>query len=195
RVEASPPTCEYGGEEYSVAGIRIADYRAAPGSEGAAGDNKVYNNTIYVKGKDFSDYPQYTPMAWGIYYSASGGNNHVFGNDIFVEQQDLLTKADAAAFYICGGTTGYGGKFYNNTITTNVPAAWIASRYGGTTNTQLVQNRIVKSESSSRGFPPFRMGWEACESCFAKDVEFGPINWSAFGFGLIFTFRAHGNRV
>src|SRR5690606_14819056 len=109
KVEASPPTTEYGSEEYSVAAVRIADYHAAPGSEGAAGENKVYNNKIYVKGMDFPDYPEYTPMAWGIYYSASGGENYIFGNQIFVDHRDPNSKADAAAFYICGGINGFGG--------------------------------------------------------------------------------------
>jgi hypothetical protein len=62
---------------------------------------------------------------------ASAGDNDVFGNDIVVEKPVLSSKAITAAFYICGGTTGFGGKFYDNRITTNVPAAWIASYYGG----------------------------------------------------------------
>lgn len=95
-----------------------------------------------------------------------------FGNDIFIEKPDLSSKAITAAFYICGGTKGFGGRFYNNHITTNVPAAWIASLYGGTANTKIYNNTIIKSPKANADFKPFRMGWQECEECIAKNVEF-----------------------
>ena len=69
-------------------------------------------------------------MAWGIYYSASGGENFVYDNDIVVNKPDTASKVLTAAFYICGGPEYFGGQFFNNRITTNVPAAWIASLSG-----------------------------------------------------------------
>ena len=172
KVEASPPTCEYGNEEYSVAAIRIADYNAVPGSPGATAGNKIYNNEIHVLGKAFPEHPRYTPMAWAVFYSASGGDNEVFGNRIFVEHPDVGTQSEAAAFYICGGLKGFGGQFYDNEITTSVPAAWIASRYGGTANTQFFNNKIIKSPTAKGEIAPIRMGWQYCNSCYAKDVVF-----------------------
>lgn len=195
RVEASPPTCEYGSEEYSVAAIRIADYHAEPGAPGAAGENKIYNNTIYVRGRNYPGFPKYTPMAWAIYYSASGGENYVFGNRIFVDHLDPETKADAAAFYICGGVNGFGGVFSNNIITTNVPAAWIASRYGGTANTLIANNLIRKAEPADRQFPPFRMGWSPCSSCYAKQVSFRSNTLEGFDFSVDITEQEHDYQV
>lgn len=172
KVEASPPTCEYGNEEYSVAAIRIADYNASPGSAGAAGGNKVYNNEIYVLGRAFEENPKYTPMVWAVFYSASGGDNEIFGNRIVVTHHDIGRQAEAGAFYICGGPKGFGGRFFDNEITTNVPAAWIASRYGGTANTKFNNNKIIKSAKAVGPVAPIRMGWSNCKSCYAKDVEF-----------------------
>lgn len=172
KVEASPPTCEYGNEEYSVAAIRIADYNASPGSPGAAGGNKVYNNEIHVSGRAFEENPRYTPMVWAVFYSASGGDNEIFGNRIFVTHHDVGSQSEAGAFYIGGGPKGFGGQFFDNEIMTNVPAAWIASRYGGTANTKFYNNKIIKSAKAEGPVAPIRMGWVYCKSCYAKDVEF-----------------------
>ncbi|MBK8088854.1 MAG: Ig-like domain-containing protein [Chitinophagaceae bacterium] len=171
-IKTSPPTCEYGHEEYSTAAIRMADYQRKPGSADACLGNKVYNNSIYITANDYPDHKSYIPMCWAIYYSAMGGENYVFGNDIVVEKPILSSKAIAAAFYICGGTEGFGGQFYNNRITANVPAAWLASFYGGTANTKIYNNTIIKSPLANAQFKPFRMGWQGCEECIAKNVEF-----------------------
>src|SRR5688500_3694231 len=48
RIKTSPPTCEYGHEEYSTAAIRMADYRAKPGAANGCYGNRVYNNRIHV---------------------------------------------------------------------------------------------------------------------------------------------------
>lgn len=173
KIKTSPPTCEYGHEEYSTAAVRMADYQARPGSPDGCYGNKVHNNKIYIKAND--TYPadkRYIPMSWAIYYSASAGDNDVFGNDITIEKPVLSSKAITAAFYVCGGTTGFGGRFYNNRITTNVSAAWVASYYGGTVNTKINNNVIIKSPTANAEFKPFRMGWEGREDCIAKNVEF-----------------------
>lgn len=39
------------------------------------------------------------------------------------------------------------------------------------------------------------MGWEACESCFAKDVEFRSNDLVGFGFDLDITEQAHSYQV
>ncbi|MBL7762665.1 MAG: carboxypeptidase regulatory-like domain-containing protein, partial [Chitinophagaceae bacterium] len=172
-IKTSPPTCEYGHEEYSTAAVRMADYRAMPGSESACFGNKVYSNKIFITANDYPDARRYTPMCWGIYYSASGGDNDIFGNEIVINKTDLSSKALTAAFYICGGIEGFGGKFYNNRITTNVPAAWVASFYGGTINTKIYNNTIVKSATANATFKPFKMGWRNdCTECIAKNIEF-----------------------
>jgi hypothetical protein len=168
-ITVSPPTCEYGHEEFSTTAIRLADYNAEPGSltRGCFG-NKVYNNQIHVSSKDYPQYSEYTPMAWAVFYSASGGDNYIFGNEIFVEDLTLGAKNEASAFYIGGGAIG--GQFYDNHITTNVPAAWVASRYGSAKDTEIFNNTIIKSASADHNFRPFRMGWS--DYSVATDIKF-----------------------
>ncbi len=172
KIATSPPTCEYGHEEYSTNAIRMADYEAKPGAEHGTYGNKVYNNKIYIDAKYRAGVPTYVPMSYAIYYSASAGDNDVFGNDIVVKKEDPNSKVITAALYICGGTGGMGGNFYNNRITTNVPAAWVASMYGGTANSKIFNNIIIKSPDATENFKPFRMGWSERADCVAKNVEF-----------------------
>lgn len=169
-IEAAPPTSEYGHEEYSTTAIRIADYNAKPGSPRGCFGNKVYNNKIYVTGKDYPEYIDYIPMAWAVFYSASGGENYFFGNDIHIEDLTLGAKNETAGFYIGGGTIG--GQFFNNRITTNTHAAWVASRYGGAEGTSLHNNTIIKSPNAGESFKPIRMGWAERKDCVAKGIQF-----------------------
>ncbi|MBK8504604.1 MAG: hypothetical protein IPL46_21795 [Saprospiraceae bacterium] len=195
KVKSSPPTCEYGQEEYSVAAIRIADYNASPGSERSASENKLYNNTIYVEGRDFPEFPKYKPMAWAVFYSASGGENYIFGNEIYVDQKDPSSKAEAAAFYVCPGLNGKGGSFYDNQIYTNVPAAWIATMYGGTANTNFSYNKIYKWGDTGIPFKPFRMGWDPCTTCYAKNILFNSNQIDGAAFDIDMTDQDHSFEI
>jgi len=196
KIKTSPPTCEYGHEEYSTAAIRMADYQANPGSQDGCYGNKVYNNKIYITATDtYPEDKRYIPMSWAVYYSASAGDNDVFGNNITIEKTVLSSKAITAAFYICGGTKGFGGKFYGNRITTNVPAAWIASYYGGTANTKIYNNTIIKPPTANADFKPFRMGWQEREDCVAKNVEFRSNDIRGADFGIEATDQDHSYSV
>jgi len=170
KIETSYPTCEYGREEYSTAGIRLGDYHAKPGSPKASVGNRIHNNKIFILAKNYPEPKEYIPMAWGIYYSASGGENFVYDNDIVVNKPDTASKVLTAAFYICGGPEYFGGQFFNNRITTNVPAAWIASFYGGASNSNIYNNTIIPLSGSS--FKTFRIGSAGCDDCVAKNVTF-----------------------
>jgi hypothetical protein len=109
-------------------------------------------------------------MSWGIFYSASGGENYIYNNDITVTKVDPSSKVITAALYICGGPKYFGGQFYDNRITTNVPAAWIASMYGGASNSKLYNNTIIPLNGAK--FKTFRIGTTGCDDCIAKNVEF-----------------------
>jgi hypothetical protein len=170
KIETSAPTCEYGREEYSTAGIRLGDYNAKPGSPKASVGNRIHDNKIYIKAKNYPEPETFIPMAWGIYYSASGGENYVYGNDIVVNKVDTASKVLTAAFYICGGPKYFGGQFYNNRITTNVPAAWVASFYGGASNSNIYNNTIIPLKGSK--FKTFRIGSKGCDDCVAKNIVF-----------------------
>ena len=195
KIKTSPPTCEYGHEEFSSAAVRMADYRALPGSADGCYGNKIYNNKISIIANDYPGDKRYTPMAWAIYYSASAGDNDIFGNDISIEKPVLSSKAIATAFYICGGTNGFGGRFYNNRIITNVAAAWVASFYVGAVNTKLAGNTIIKSSTAGPDFKPFRMGSLDSKECIAKNVEFRSNDIKGAKFELQATDQDHSYSV
>ncbi len=153
-IEAAPPSTEYH-LHYSTNAIRIADYGAERGSPTGAFNNKVYNNRFIIKGKDYPQYPDYIPLASAFFYSASAGGNSVFGNEIFIDQQDPGTKAQAWAFYIGNAD---GGEFYNNNITTNVPPIWVANSYQSASNIDLYNNKVKKSPETIRDFKPVKIG-------------------------------------
>jgi hypothetical protein len=190
---AAPPTCEYGHEDYSTTAIRIADYNAKPGSPDGCFDNKVYNNKFYITGKDYPDYADYIPMAWAVFYSASAGDNYIFGNKIEVTDLSPGSKSETSAFYIGGGTIG--GQFYENHITTNVPAAWVASRYGGAKDTRIFKNKIIKSQSAGSDFKAFRMGWSEWKGCVAENIRFESNNIAGGVFGIDATDQPHSYSV
>jgi len=195
KITTSPPTCEYGHEEYSTNAIRMADYQAKPGAEHGTYGNKVYNNKIYIDAKERAGVATYVPMSYGIYYSASAGDNDIFGNEIVVRKENIHSKVITAAFYICGGTGGMGGNFYSNRITTNVPAAWVASMYGGTANSKIFNNTIIKAASASSDFKPFRMGWAERPDCIAKNVEFRSNEFKGLKFDLDISDQDHSYAV
>ena len=170
RIETSPPTCEYGREEYSTAAIRLGDYGAAPGSPGASVGNRIYHNKIDIIAKTYPAPKEYLPMAWGIFYSASGGENYVYDNEFTVDKQDTSSCLKTAALYICGGPKYFGGSFHNNKIVTNVPAAWIATMYGGASNSDLCDNIIIPLKGAK--FKTFTVGYAGREDCVAKNVKF-----------------------
>lgn len=170
KIKSSPPTCEYGREEYSANAVRIADYRALPGAPNGAYGNRVYNNKIFIRAVNYAEPAEYIPLSWAFFYSASGGDNDIFGNDIVIEHTAPASKALAAAFFITGGSEGFGGNFYNNRITSNVPAIWIAGKYGGASRTRIAGNTIIKSAGALPDYTPFLMGYKGCKDCIAKNV-------------------------
>ncbi len=169
-IETSPPTCEYGREEYSTAAIRLGDYHAKPGSLRASVGNRIHHNDISITARSYPEPAEYLPMAWGIFYSASGGENYVYENNFVVNKVEPDSRVKTAALYICGGPKYFGGQFYNNQISTNVPAAWVATMYGGASNSHLFNNTIIAQNDEP--FPTFTMGFSDCETCYANHVEF-----------------------
>jgi hypothetical protein len=166
-IESAPPSCEYGHEDYSTNGIRLADYNAKPGAEDGCYGNKIYDNKFYITGKDYPEYVDYKPVATAFFYSASAGDNYIFNNEIEINALNPKSKAETVAFYVGGGTIG--GEFTDNTITTNVPAFWIASMYGSATGCKVSKNNIIKSANASSTYVPIRLGFY---NYLAKNIEF-----------------------
>lgn len=186
QIEASPPTCEYGHEEYSTTAIRVADYGAGAGSDRGCDGNRIYDNIFHIIGMDFPEYPDYIPMAWAFFHSASAGETYVYDNEITVEHTAPGSKAEAAAFYIGGARRG--GRWYNNKITTNVPAFWIASMYGNASNANIYNNTIVKAENAPTDFKPVRMGWKDFQ---ATEIKFRSNRTAGAEFSIDATERDH----
>jgi hypothetical protein len=193
RIMAAPPTCEYGHEDYSTTAIRIADYGAKQGSSEGCFGNKIFNNKFYITGRDYPDYPDYIPMAWAVFYSASAGDNYIFGNEIEVNDLNPGAKNETSAFYIGGSAVG--GQFYQNCIKTNVPAAWVASRYGGAKDTKIFNNVIIKSPAAESDFKPFRMGWMGWKGCVAENVVFESNDIEGASFEVDATEQPHSYSV
>ncbi len=193
-IEAAPPTCEYGHEEYSTTAIRIADYNAKPGDPRGCWGNRIYNNRMYITGRDYPEYPDYIPMAWAIFYSCSGGDNFIFGNEIVVNHRDPGSKAEASAFYIGGGSIG--GKFEGNRVTSNVPAAWIGNPYGGANGAVLAGNEFIRASNAPADYKPFRLGFAPrWESAYASGIEFRSNIFTGSGFGTVATEQQHSYAV
>ena len=193
RIETSPPTCEYGREEYSTAAIRLGDYGAAPGSPKASVGNRIHHNKFEICARTYPAPKEYLPMAWGIFYSASGGENYVHDNEFLVNKTDTSSRLKTAALYICGGPKYFGGQFYNNRITTNVPAAWIATIYGGASNSNLYNNTIIPLNNSD--FKTFSIGYSGCNDCVAKNVAFRSNRIEGKKFELDVTTQNHSYAV
>ncbi len=186
-INAAPPSCEYH-IHLSTNAIRIADYGAAPGSERGSYGNRVYNNKFYIKGKKYEKYPDYIPMASAFFYSASGGDNEVFGNDIVINQENPGTDAEAFAFYIGNAR---GGKIYNNNIISNVTPIWVGCSYGKAENTELTGNRIEKAQNTLIDFKPVRMGSREQPSYLAYNTQFRSNVLSGLEFGIDATDQHH----
>jgi hypothetical protein len=182
-------------EEYSANAIRMADYGAREGSPKGTYGNRVYDNKIYIKAINFPEPASYIPLTWAFFYSASAGDNYIFGNDIVIDHTDPKSKARAAAFYISGGSRGLGGRFYNNRITSNVAPIWVAGQYGGTNRTVISDNIIIKSPGALPDYTPFKMGFSGCESCIALNVSISGNEIRNDSFAIHVEGKGHSYRV
>jgi hypothetical protein len=180
KIEAAPPSCEYK-DRYSTNAIRIADYGAEKKSPKGAYGNRIYNNTFYIKGKKYKDYPDYIPLATAVFYSTSAGDNLIFGNHIFLEQEDPDSDAEAYAFYIGNAD---GGQIYNNYIEANVTPVWVACAYGSAANTHIYNNIFSKSPTARISFKPIRMGYSERGDCFADNIRFVSNHFNDMEFGI-----------
>ncbi|HUV39363.1 MAG TPA: right-handed parallel beta-helix repeat-containing protein, partial [Planctomycetota bacterium] len=180
-ITAAPPNCEYRYSDYSTNAIRVTDYNRKPGTPGACGENRIIGNTFRIVGKDYPQYDRYIPMAYGLFISVGGGRTIVRDNTFTVDDQGTGKNGIARAVYIGGSDEG--GEYTGNTITTNVPAFWIASRYGEAKNVLIRDNTIIRARGA-KAFAPFEMGWWKYE---AKDVELRSNTLTGLDFGVRFS--------
>ncbi|MCE5273496.1 hypothetical protein LLH00_19635 [bacterium] len=155
RVAASPPTCEYGFEDYSVNAIRVTDYNS-PAGQGAS-EIRIHDNRFFITGRDYPERAAYIPMAYAVFLSVGGGTVYVYDNDVTVEHQDPGSKALAAAFYVGGSDNG--GRWWGNTVTSNVPAVWFATFYGSAKDAVFTDNTFRAGANAVSGLVPVRIGY------------------------------------
>ncbi len=185
-IEAAPPSCEYGNTNYSTNAIRLADYNAQPGAADGCYGNRIYNNKFYITGKDYPEYVKYVPVATAVFYSASGGDNYIYNNEIEITDLNAGSKNETVGFYIGGGSIG--GEINNNTITSNVPSFWVASMYGAASDMKIKNNTFIKSPDASAGFAHVRMGYW---TYLAKNIEFRSNVIEDGNLSIAATSRAH----
>ncbi len=186
-IQASPPSCEYH-QHYSTNAVRIADYGAPLGSPEGSYGNRFYNNKFYITGKKYIQYPDYIPMASAFFYSASAGDNEIFGNDIVINQENPGTDAEAYAFYIGNAR---GGKLYNNRITANVTPIWVGCSYGRAEDTELTGNTIERAHDTRIDFRPVRMGSYEQPDFLAFGTKFRSNEFSGMEFNVDATDQHH----
>lgn len=190
-ISAAPPSCEYN-KHLSTNAIRMADYGAAKGSPEGCYGVRVYNNRFYIKGKKYRQYPDYIPMASAFFYSASAGDNEIFGNEIIISQEDPETDAEAFAFYI-GNSSG--GKIYGNHIISNVTPIWVGSSYGRAKDTEFRGNIIAKESDALVDFIPVRMGSYEQPDYIAEGTRFLSNEFDGIPFGINATDQHHSYSV
>ena len=190
KIAASPPTCEYGEESYSVNAVRITDYNAEPSSTNAARENMIYRNEFYITGRDYPERSSYIPMAYAVFLSVGGGTNYFYDNTVTVNHLDPQSKAVASAFYI--GASNNGGQWYNNTVTSNVPAVWVASMYGSAANARFSKNTFIKADNAPQNFKPVLMGYWTYT---AENIEFRSNVFRNTDFAIEATEQNHSYKV
>ncbi len=190
-ITAAPPSCEYN-KHLSTNAIRMADYGAAKGSPDGCYGVMVYNNKFYITGRKYEKYPDYIPMASAFFYSASAGDNEIFGNEITINQEDPKTDAQAFAFYIGNAS---GGKIYNNHIISNVTPIWVGSSYGKAIGTVLEGNIIKRAPGTEPEFVPVRMGSHEQPDYVAEGTMFRSNEFLGLNFGIDPTDQHHSYTV
>jgi hypothetical protein len=186
-IHAELPSCEYN-DHYSTNAIRIADYGAAQDSPEGAYGNRVFNNKFFITGRKYGKYPHYIPMASAFFYSASAGDNYIFGNEIILDQENPDTDAEAFAFYIGNAR---GGKLFNNHIISNITPIWVGCEYGRAENTELAHNTIEKARNTRIDFMPIKMGSHEQPDFLASGTAFRSNEFKDLKFAIDATDQHH----
>jgi len=179
KIATAPPNCEYRYSDWSQNAIRMSDYDRDPGSPEGCYNNRVHHNTIHVTGRAFPQFDRYVPAAYAFHYSCGGGTNHIYDNEITVECLDPKSNVATTGIFISGVKSG--AEWFNNRITSNVPAIWLAGRYGPSRFHRFHNNTIVKAPNAPADFQPVKMGWWKYTT---NDTEFYSNTFEGCAFGV-----------
>ncbi|MEW5977459.1 MAG: hypothetical protein AB1898_16830 [Acidobacteriota bacterium] len=179
RILAANANCEYTNEEYSTNAIRLTDYNDKPNAPRGAWGNRIHHNRFEIVGKHYLNYSGFKSIASAVFCSVGAGSNFIYENEISVKHQDPDSPSVACAFYI--GASDNGGEWYDNQISTNVPAFWIGNFYGRASNAKIYRNTIIKTDSAPADFKPFRLGYGRHT---ATNIEFQDNRFEGCEFGV-----------
>ncbi|MBW2458443.1 MAG: Ig-like domain-containing protein, partial [Deltaproteobacteria bacterium] len=115
-------------------------------------DNWVYDNTFHIEGRSFETaWDNCMPVTTGIFYSASGADNRIHGNEFYVEKTHDDAADPVLALYM-------GGDAYNNPadnplvvdnlFETNDKAVWITTYYGDSANLWFENNTFRRVDNT-----------------------------------------------
>ena len=180
QIATAPPNCEYRYSDWSQNAIRMSDYDRDPGSPGSCFDNRVHHNTIHVTGRPFPQFDRYVPAVYAFHYSCGGGTNAIHDNEIVVECLDPKSNVAITGLFISGAVKS-GAEWFNNRITSNVPAIWLGGRYGPSRFHRLYNNTIVKAPNAPADFVPIKIGWWKYTT---NDTEFYSNKFENCTFGI-----------
>ncbi len=142
-------TCnvEYVNEDYSTNGIRMNDYGAETNF-----DNWVYDNTFHIEGRSFeTEWDNCMPVTTGIFYSASGADNRIYGNEFYVEKTHDDAADPVLALYMGGDATNNpvdNPLVVDNLFETNDKAVWITTYYGDSANLWFENNTFRRVDNT-----------------------------------------------
>lgn len=179
KIATARPNCEYRYSDWSQNAIRMSDYDRDPGSPDGCFNNRVHHNIIHITGRPFPQYDRYIPAAYAIHYSCGGGTNSIHDNEIVVDCLDPKSNVAIAGIFISGVKSG--AEWFDNRITSNVPAIWLGGRYGPSRFHRFYRNTIIKAPNAPADFQPVKMGWWKYT---AHDAEFYSNKFENCTFGV-----------
>ena len=179
-ISSAPPNCEYRYSDWSQNAIRMSDYDRDPGSPGSCFNNRVHHNKIHITGKAFPQYDRYVPAVYAFHYSCGGGTNYIVDNEIVVDCLDPKSNVAITGLFISGAVKS-GADWFNNRITSNVPAIWLGGRYGPSRYNRIVDNTIIKAPNAPADFQPIKIGWWKYTT---TDTEFYSNKFENCSFGI-----------
>lgn len=171
KVNATQRSCKLYLGAGTIVGVRITDYNAKKGDPRGCVGNKVHDNEFHVTGGPAG-------RACGIFYSTGAGQNAIYDNKFVIDHKSPQSDM-ATGFYV--GAANMAGEYTGNTITSNVPAFWIASGYGSVKNAVIRNNTFIKAANAGDDYQPIRIGYWTLT---AENIEFRSNKFDGCDFGI-----------
>ncbi len=156
KIHTMAPPAEYRYKMLTTPAIRMADYGAKKGSKDGSFNNKIYQNTFHITGKNHMAFKGYQGRATAFFVSANGGQNYIYDNDIILRNDHADDISEAYAFFI--GSSNPGGEIKNNRIDANCTVGWMGNYYGNADNVTIINNTFKRHPQTPKNEVLFRLG-------------------------------------